>query len=75
METYADTLPILATALSEVPAPSNRLGVRRLRGLTRTRRSGRPRTSPEGYTFQPATDHTAAGWVRPHGGVIDGRHH
>jgi carbon-monoxide dehydrogenase large subunit len=24
----ADTLPLLATALSEIPAPSNRLGVR-----------------------------------------------
>lgn len=22
---------------------------------------------PEGYTFQPATDDTAGGWVRPHG--------
>ena len=24
-------------------------------------------TIPEGYAFQPATIHTAAGWVRPHG--------
>jgi hypothetical protein len=22
---------------------------------------------PEGYRYQSATDHTAAGWVRPHG--------
>jgi hypothetical protein len=25
------------------------------------------RRVPPGYTFQPATDHTGAGWVRPHG--------
>jgi hypothetical protein len=29
---------------------------------------------PDGYTFKPATDHTGAGWVRPHGRKSDARH-
>ena len=30
----------------------------------------RVKSVPDGYIWQPATDHTMAGWVRPKGGAL-----